>query len=77
MCTHSRGDNKVLNTVGILAEHRRCMVSRLWPFCGRHFFLPLSFILGGYTPVYRTLSMKIDEIVDSSRKLDEIVDSSQ
>ena len=31
----------------------------------------------GYTPVYGTLSMKIDEIVDSSRILDEIVDSSQ
>ena len=30
----------------------------------------------GYTPVYGTLSMKIDEIVDSSRILDEIVDSS-
>ena len=31
----------------------------------------------GYTPVYGILSMKIDEIVDSSRILDEIVDSSQ
>ena len=30
-----------------------------------------------YTPVYGTLSMKIDDIVDSSRILDEIVDSSQ
>ena len=26
----------------------------------------------GYTPVYGTLSMKIDEIVDSSRILDKI-----
>ena len=30
----------------------------------------------GYTPVYGTLSLKIDEIVDSSQILDEIVDSS-
>ena len=33
--------------------------------------------LRGYTPVYGTLSMKIDEIVGSSRILSEIVDSSQ
>ena len=31
---------------------------------------------GGYTPFYGTLSLKIDEIVDSSQILDEIVDSS-
>ena len=31
----------------------------------------------GYTPVYGTLSLKIDEIVDSSQILDEIVDSSK
>ena len=30
----------------------------------------------GYTPVYGTLSLKIDEIVDSSQIVDEIVDSS-
>ena len=37
----------------------------------------LTYFTIGYTPVYGTLSMKIDEIVDSSRILDEIVDSSQ
>ena len=37
----------------------------------------LGTVHDGYTPVYGTLSMKIDEIVDSSRILDEIVDSSQ
>ena len=31
----------------------------------------------GYTPVYGTLSLKIDKIVDSSQILDEIVDSSK
>ena len=43
----------------------------------------LSFVPGkkfclqsGYTPFYGTLSLKIDEIVDSSQILDEIVDSS-
>ena len=34
-------------------------------------------IFGGYTPVYGTVSLKIDEIVDSSQILDEIVDSSK
>ena len=38
--------------------------------------LSLSQDLTGYTPVYGTLSLKIDEIVDSSQILDEIVDSS-
>ena len=37
----------------------------------------VAYIRDGYTPVYGTLSMKIDEIVDSSRILDKIVDSSQ
>ena len=47
--------------------------TRCWQLCA----LDRSTARLGYTPVYGTLSMKIDEIVDSSRILDEIVDSSQ
>ena len=55
-----------------------CNLGSPTTFQNFHFFsTPLRGGVGGYTPVYGTLSMKIDEIVDSSRILDKIVDSSQ
>ena len=42
MCTHSRGNNKVMNRAEFWHEYRRCIVPRLWPYRGRHFFLFLS-----------------------------------
>ena len=46
---------------------------KIWPPIRN---LSLFRVCNGYTPFYGTLSLKIDEIVDSSQILDEIVDSS-